>query len=44
MKKLLSIITAAAIGTSVFAMSGCDDFKFNPIGTWQNTEDIIWTA
>ncbi len=42
MKKLLSIITAAAIGTSVFAMSGCDDFKFNPIGTWQNTEDILY--
>ncbi len=42
MKKIMAILAASAMSVSVLAMSGCDDFRFNPIGKWKLTDDIVY--
>ncbi len=35
-----AVLMIVSVLVSVLLMSGCDDFKFNPIGKWQYTDDI----
>lgn len=35
MKKIISVILFSIIFSSLFLMSGCSDFTFNPIGKWK---------
>ncbi len=40
MKKTVSFIASAALILSVASMSGCSDFGFNPLGTWELDNSI----
>ncbi|MBQ8133144.1 MAG: hypothetical protein IJ192_01845 [Clostridia bacterium] len=42
MKRLLSVILTAVVFVSVLSMSGCDDFGFNPTGSWKLTKDTFY--
>ena len=42
MKRLLSMVLTAVIFVSIISMSGCDDFGFNPTGSWKLTKDTFY--
>ncbi len=42
MKRIICLILTIITAVSVMAMSGCSDFKFNPIGVWRYTDDILY--
>ncbi len=44
MKRTISLIAALFLLISLFAMSGCSDFSFNPIGQWTLTDDILYAG
>lgn len=41
MKKAAAVLLAASAVISAGLMSGCDDFKFNPVGKWRFTDEIL---
>ncbi len=42
MKKYICAFLSAAIIFSLIIMSGCSDFEFNPLGTWEYSEEIYY--
>ncbi len=42
MKKITALTAIAALTLSLMSFSGCNDFKFNPIGEWKLTDDIVY--
>lgn len=42
MKKILSGLLSVCLLFAVILMGGCSDFQFNPIGTWEYTDEILY--
>ena len=42
MKKYVCCLLSIIILFSITAMSGCSDFSFNPLGTWEYYEEIYY--
>lgn len=41
MKRMISIISAAAVCAAALTLGGCSDFSFNPIGKWTLDKTVV---